>query len=107
MSLVLSGHYEEVRMTDALQENKLVTRRVGAGSFNWINGSIFHRINLPQNTECWSLFVHAARAKSWGFIEQQEYRDHNEIVAQASNPQWWKQAQRPVKCPQMRLPCTV
>jgi hypothetical protein len=41
------------------------------------------------------------------WLRPQEYRDHNEIVAQASNPDWWKQAERPISCPQMRMPCPI
>jgi hypothetical protein len=107
LSLVLCGSYQETRMLGAQAENALHRRWLRPGRFNFISGEVFHRINIPENAECWSLFIHAAKARSWGFIEREEYRDHNEILAQASNPQWWKQAQRPVQCPQMRLPCTI
>lgn len=108
VSLVLSGHYEEIRMTNAEHQNRLISRRVGAGSLNRINGSIFHRINLPDNTECWSLFIHSPGAQPWGFLQQEQrtyaFHDHNQIVQQASNPLWWKTASRPLSSPQMRKP---
>jgi hypothetical protein len=104
LSLVLCGAYEETRMLDAREDNALHSRRLRAGRFNFISGQVFHRINIPEKSECWSLFVHAPKAKSWGFIQQREYRDHDDIVAHASNPLWWKQAPRPIQCPQMRLP---
>ena len=107
ISLVLSGGYEETRMLDAKAGNLLQRRWLHAGCFNLISGEVFHRVNIPENSECWSLFIHAPKAKAWGFIQQQQYRDHNEIVVQASNPLWWKQAQRPINCPQMRLPCSI
>ena len=107
LSLVLCGSYEETRMLDARAGNRFKRRRLHAGRFNLISGEVFHRINIADNSECWSLFIHAPKARSWGFIQQQEYRDHNEVVAACSNPLWWKQAQRPVRCPQMRLPCPL
>jgi len=105
LSLVLSGSYQETRMLDARADNALHSRWLRPWHFNFISGEVFHRVNIPRDTECWSLFIHAPKAKTWGFIQQHEYRDHNEIVAQASNPLWWKQARRPIHCPQMRLPC--
>ncbi len=107
LSLVLSGAYEETRMLNAEADNRLQRRWLRAGRVNLISGDVFHRINLPPNSECWSLFIHAPKAKSWGFIQQREYRDHNEIVAQASNPMWWRQAERPIRQPHMRLPCPL
>jgi len=104
LSLLLCGGYEETRMLDAQSDNVLRRRWVRAGRLNFISGSVFHRINLSPGSECWSLFIHAPRAKSWGFIQQREYRDHNEVLGQSSNPLWWKQARRPVECPEMRLP---
>jgi len=111
MSFVLSGQYQEIRMTDAKHENNLIKRKVSAGAFNWINGEIFHRINLAENDECWTLFLHSPSAQSWGFLQrdQQHYafHDHNQIVHQASNPTWWKTACRPMDKPDMRKPASV
>jgi len=111
MSFVLSGQYEEIRMTDAKHENNLIKRKVRAGAFNWINGEIFHRINLAENNECWTLFIHSPSAQSWGFLQHDLHRyafhDHNQIVHQASNPSWWKTACRPTDCPQMRKPASL
>ena len=107
ISLVLSGGYQETRMLDAKAGNVLQRRWLHAGCFNLISGEVFHRVNIPENSECWSLFIHAPKPKAWVFMQQQQYRDHNEIVSQASNPLWWKQAQRPIHCPQMRLPCSI
>lgn len=107
LSLVLCGRYRETRMLNARAGNALQDRWLRPGRLNIISGEVFHRVNLPDNAECWSLFIHAPKAKSWGFIQRQEYFDHNAVVTQASNPLWWQQAERPIKCPQMRLPCTI
>ncbi|MCP4979141.1 MAG: hypothetical protein GY935_01445 [Gammaproteobacteria bacterium] len=105
LSLVLCGAYRETRMLDARADNALHDRWLKPGRFNFISGEVFHRINIDAGVECWSLFVHAPKAKNWGFIQQWQYRDHNDIVAQVSNPMWWKQAPRPIQFPQMRSPC--
>ena len=105
LSLVLWGSYEETRMSPANDDNRLVKRQLKAGRSNFIDGSIFHRINLEPDRECWSLFIHGPKAKDWGFMQQKNYRDHNLLVNQPSNPLWWKQASRPIHAPDMRLPC--
>jgi hypothetical protein len=107
LSLLLCGAYAETRMLDANADNRLQTRWLRAGRVNIISGNVFHRVNLAPGTECWSLFIHAPKARSWGFIQQQGYRDHAAVVDSPSNPLWWKQAQRPFRCPEMRLPCSA
>lgn len=104
LSLVLCGAYRETRMLDAGADNALQDRWLRPGNINLISGETFHRVNLPTGSECWSLFIHAPKAKGWGFIQRQGYRDHDEVVAQASNPLWWRNAQRPIQNPTMRLP---
>jgi len=107
LSLVLCGRYQETRMLGARADNALQQRWLRPGRVNLISGEVFHRINITGGTECWSLFIHAPKARSWGFIQQRQYRDHEEVVAHASNPLWWKQAERPIRQPQMRLPCPL
>ena len=104
VSLVLSGSYHETRMLPARGDNALQHRELRAGSFNLISGEVYHRINMAQGRECWSLFLHAPKTRDWGFLRRHSYQDHNEVVTQPSNPLWWKQALRPIQCPQMRLP---
>ncbi len=106
LSLLLCGCYRETRMLRADANHALQHRELRAGRLNFISGDVFHRINLPRGAECWSLFVHAPRVNDWGFMRKRGYQDHNEVVTQASNPLWWKQALRPVQCPQMRLPAS-
>ena len=120
ISLLLSGTYQETRMLTAESNHALQRRWLRAGHLNFISGDVYHRINIAAGAECWSLFLHAPKTRDWGFIQRQQahhqtshqtyhqtsyqYRDHNEVVTQASNPLWWKQALRPVQYPQMRLP---
>ena len=94
-------------MLGAREDNRLRKRRLTPGSVNLISGEVFHRVDIAPRSECWSLFVHAPKAGSWGFIQQRRYHDHEEVVAEASNPLWWKQAERPIRQPRMRLPCPL
>lgn len=108
LSLVLCGKYEEIRMADTQNNHALETRCVRAWRFNWINGTVFHRINLIDNKQVWTLFIHGPKTKSWGFLEkrQQQYafHDHNLLIPEESNPLWWKTARRPLDFPTMRKP---
>ncbi len=67
-------------MADAREDNQLRSQTIKAGSFNWINGSEFHRINLINEIECWILFIHRAKVKSLGLLEQiqQRYAFHDQ-----------------------------
>jgi hypothetical protein len=106
MSLVLSGEYEETRLSNARRNHALVKRRVGSGHLNFISGRTYHRINLAPGQQAWSLFIHSASHKSWGFLDTSSrrfsYTDHNQVVNGESNPLWWKNATRPRRQPEMR-----
>jgi len=95
-------------MADARNDNQLCSEIIEAGSFNWINGREFHRINLIDDIECWTLFIHGVKGKSWGFLEQNQqqyaFHDHQQLLNQPSNSQWWKTVAKPSQCPSMRKP---
>lgn len=106
LSLVLCGQYDETRLGGGNQNNKLIKRNFHSGSLNYISGKIYHRINLPPGREAWTLFIHTASHRCWGFLNtddrQFSYSDHNLVVKADSNPSWWKTALRPNNHPQMR-----
>lgn len=107
-SLILSGQYEEIRMADTSNNNRLQSRYMRRGRFNLINGRVFHRINLIDNQEVWTLFIHGPKAKSWGFLQRRKqcyaFHDHSLLITQQSNPSWWKTAGKPLDFPAMRQP---
>jgi len=106
LSLVLCGEYEETRLGDRKHPNRLVKRKISAGKLNLISGTIYHRINLDPQQEAWTLFIHSASHRSWGFLNTSQrkfcYTDHNQTLQTISNPMWWKTAQRPRQNPAMR-----
>lgn len=111
LSLVLSGQYTETRLSNGQKNNALIRSRVRAGHFNYISGKIYHRINLAPGEQAWSLFIHTASHKSWGFLDtadrQFSYTDHDQILSMRSNPLWWKSARRPIAQPDMRSTITI
>jgi hypothetical protein len=106
LSVVLSGEYQETRLGGSNTDFQLETRHIGAGRFNYISGKIYHRINLAPGEQAWTLFIHTASHRSWGFLDTQHrkfsYTDHNQALSTESNPLWWKTALRPHQNPQMR-----
>lgn len=106
LSLVLTGQYDEIRLGNGRQNFALQKRKIRAGHLNYISGSIYHRINLTPGQQAWTLFVHTASHRSWGFLNTEarkfSYTDHNQVLNIGSNPEWWKTAFRPRKKPGMR-----
>lgn len=75
-ALVLAGGYHELRATgmNPHRTPDIILRYLKPGRFNVIRGDDFHRIILHWNqrnpgVEAWTLFVHRARTKGWGFVE--------------------------------------
>lgn len=106
LSLVLSGQYDETRLGSGKYNNQLIKRSIHAGSFNFISGKIYHRINLNKDEEAWTLFIHTASHRSWGFLDTEDrqfsYTDHRHSIKADSNPLWWRTALRPCNQPGMR-----
>lgn len=107
LSLVLCGQYSETRLQSQPSGYPLRKRSIGAGSLNYIGGRIYHRIDLAQGEEAWTLFIHSASHRSWGFLNtdhrQFSYTDHNQTLKTNSDPRWWKNALRPCNKPDMRI----
>ena len=106
LSLVLSGHYHETRLDGGDQNHQLYKRMIRAGHINFISGRTYHRINLDPGQEVWTLFIHSASHRTWGFLHTTErqfsYTDHNQALANPSHPLWWKSALRPRQHPDIR-----
>lgn len=68
VSFVLTGGYYEERLIDG----EVVTRRVKPFSLNFIKGSDFHRVVMPEGQTCWSIFFHTNWVKGWGFMRPQK-----------------------------------
>lgn len=108
LSFILSGQYIETRLNPSDTSLPAHKRKVKAGFFNYINGNIYHRIDLDKNQNVWSLFIHTQKQPHWGFIDHTNkkfaYQDHNNLVTNHNNPKWWKTADKPRHYPLMRQP---
>lgn len=89
LSLVLVGGYREVRRrgTQAARCRSLEPWRL-----NYIRGSDFHRIVLDPGEEAWTLFLHGARTKGWGFLINGAYRPHACDKDDYPQRAWWTTA---------------
>jgi hypothetical protein len=74
LSLILSGWYRETRIK-RITGRCVVTkgRALRPGWLNIIRGIDFHRIDLPDGREAWTLFAHGRRYKRWGFLRWRWY----------------------------------
>lgn len=96
-SLILCGRYRETRLRridgDGVHTRQ---RRFRPGRLNIIRGTDFHRIDLPDGREAWTLFVHGRRIRRWGFLfwEQVdrdwvvEYCSHRNGFSGSQDPHW-------------------
>lgn len=71
LSVILAGSY--------LEENRYGVRRVSW--VNYVPGTWFHRVLIGSGQQCWSLFIHTARVKDWGFMRFGWYGNSYDIVA--------------------------
>ena len=105
LSLVLAGAYDETRLPHR-GERSLIKRRISAGHINYISGRIYHRIDLKPGEQAWSLFIHSASERSWGFLDTRDrcfsYSDHQAVLGRESQPDWWRHAPRPKDQPGLR-----
>ncbi len=84
LAVILAGWYFE----DRLQPDGSVRRRV-CRWFNLIGPMDFHRVVLPGQQDVWTLFMHTARVKHWGFLRRPEGAapDSPPVYVDQSRPQ--------------------
>jgi hypothetical protein len=67
VSLVLRGGYVEERRR---RDDPTLTRRwLGVGRVNLLVPGTFHRVELAGGRPAWTLFVHGAKVRRWGFLD--------------------------------------
>lgn len=96
VSLILAGGYLEERVTALCPDRGwlVALRRMRPGHVNTIGPGDFHRITKTR-PETWTLFVHGARFKSWGFYERLEgIRTivYHQPLDAASSAAWYRRA---------------
>lgn len=96
LSIVLAGHYLE-------------ERRTGTRTVRWLNritADTFHRVLKPEGAaDVWTLFIHGARSKEWGFLRQEPnapflvWRPFAYPDCSNKPGRWWENAPRGRDCP--------
>lgn len=97
-SLILSGGYVEFRMIGIGKDGLILHRRlVRPCRINRIGPHTFHRVELVNEREAWSLFVHGPRIKKWGFLRTTAVKGGlhytPDVPGEGGYP-WWKSAPR-------------
>lgn len=77
-TLILKGGYYE--WIPQFNEQGIKTCEVrhwrGPGHFRVCRANSFHRIELREGVECWTLFIPGKQQKSWGFWVNNQWIDH-------------------------------
>ncbi len=81
-SLILSGHYFEVRKGSCKRFTPGMTNRIGPNDF--------HRIILPKDVSTWTLFCHGERIQGWGFMRGKIFTAFTDYPP--GDGRWWKTA---------------
>lgn len=96
-SLILSGCYDEIRLTDIAPHKTIIktrTKRFSPGMVNKIDGTTYHRVVLPEDVkqqDVWTLFWHGPRFKPWGFLERDDKERYGRAEMEQHDFPWWKQ----------------
>lgn len=67
--ILRGGYYEYVPIFDS-NEKKVGENKHwrGPGHFRYNHSHSFHRIELKQDVECWTMFMPGPQRKEWGFL---------------------------------------
>lgn len=83
-SIILTGGYhEQRRYTRGDGKSEVITHCLTPGSFNLIEGTTFHRIELIENS-AWTLFFSGDKKREWGFWhpDTHQYTHWKEFIEQ-------------------------
>ena len=85
-SLILTGHYEEIRRE--AQDAPETLRLLRPGDQNLITNENLHRISYTA-PETWTLFSHSEWISDWGFLDDTGAMQRNQSDPDGSNRFWW------------------
>lgn len=66
-TLILSGGYYEEYEENIEGEKVTLTKYRAPGFFQYVNSTHTHRVTLPENKGCWTLFIPLKKNREWGF----------------------------------------
>lgn len=79
-TLILKGGYYEWTAEFNSQGEKIreIRHWRGPGHFRICSANSFHRIELKEEVECWTLFMPGPQKREWGFLVDNQWI-HNEL----------------------------
>lgn len=83
-TLILKGGYYEWIPKFNSQGTKIGETRHwrGAGHFRVCRSNSFHRIELEEGVECWTLFIPGPQRRDWGFLVKNKWVQHEQYLSE-------------------------
>lgn len=81
-TLILKGGYYEWVPIFNSQGTKIGEERMwrGPGHFRVCRATSYHRIELCEGVECWTLFMPGPQRREWGFLYKNKWIPHNDYL---------------------------
>lgn len=82
-TLILKGGYYEWTPIFNSQGAKISETRhwCGPGHFRICRSTSYHRIELAEGVECWTLFMPGPQKRDWGFLVNDKWIQHERYLA--------------------------
>ena len=74
-TIILKGGYWE-----HLETGERKWRSTGTGRF--AGSRSLHRIELEPGVDCWTLFIPGPQLREWGFVDNGEWKQHEQYLAE-------------------------
>jgi len=86
-TLILKGGYYEWLPEFNVYGEQVGEKRLwrGPGHFRFSTAHSFHRIELKQGIECWTLFMPGPQRREWGFLVNNNWIHHSQYLEEKKN----------------------
>lgn len=91
-SFILCGEYEERILNPDHKSFKVHSRR--RWTFNFLNGTDFHRVMVDEDNSPWTIFFHWTRSKTWSMVSLQGEEKPMSTEISDKDGGWWNYAKK-------------
>ena len=86
-TLILKGGYYEWTPIFNREGKKIAERRHwrGPGHFRVCKSTSYHRIELCENVDCWTLFMPGPQKREWGFLVKNKWIHNDKYLTDRAN----------------------
>lgn len=88
VSFILCGNYHERILND--DKITYTTFDRNRWTFNFLNGSKYHRVMLDDNCDAWTIFMFQKRSKTWGMVNLQGQYNPMSLTIHDQDGGWWR-----------------